>query len=957
MTILIRQRRSALAAAFTLALALSEGTATAQEVECNDEIGTAASKLRSRYQAQLAKCMKEGNAADCELRSQFILDGEDEVRRRVAGSGGSCAQALTGGVPLTDLGPDSCPPAGARCDERIPEISTLDALAECFICMEEGVETAYRLQIAFPEDAADNNERKCIRSVVTRSLKAIRSGIRDVDDCADGGQAPFACPASDGAETKFGAVLAKLDAAAARCRDAAGQRGAVSGASAALCHHTAGTPADLASCAKATARCAACTHANDVYRQSQDCTAFSGIPCHGTTSTEGRFFVANEGEDSVSYFDEDTVPLFGTLASSTFPVGDAPVALAANPELNLVYVINSGNDTVTMLDAATGLPAYGTLANSSFAAGLDPAAVTVDTNEDVLYIADRGSDSVLLLNAFDGRPYYGTLLASTVAVGDEPRALMHGETDGIVYVANYGSDSLTYLQAATGAYRYSTFAASTFPTGNGPIALSDPDTDWYANTVVHVANYLDGTVTSLDGVTGIPEYGTLAASTKTVGAGPRSVTTGSHYFTYERLVYVASEDGTTTVLKGATDDYLQQTQGNATFPLDALPSAAAYNTITDTTYLAHPGIDSVVAFDTPDDILTSSFDVGAACHGMQIEIDEADNRLYASCRDRISVLNATTGAYAFGSEANSTFYVAGMTGETLQISLDPSADILYVGTFDSASYEIPAQLFLLDSVTGAQLLPSPISSGLDAGWSVEVNPALNLLYAMDFINGILSLFDATTGDFLSSVSQDLEGPLLVDSSAGTLYLAGGYDNSFVRYLDAADASPLFGTVEASTFGTGRFASKLALDSGANLLYVTNYFDDTVTFLDAATGAYPFGDEASSTFDTGTVSLSVAVDPTSSRLFVGGSERVTVLDSHTGQPKYGTLAQSKYDALIGWPPGANPVVVNPTANRLYVGIDYGLITYHNLANGGFINSSLPRTSVATGDAPSAIAVMQ
>ena len=263
-----------------LAGVASTGRADAQEAECNDDIGNASSRLRYSYQSQLTRCMKFGTFGACEEADTHVVEAQHDARNIITRPTGDCAQAVGGGVPLADLGPGTCPPAGASCDERIGDITSLDDLAECVICMQEGFDAVYRLQVDLPATTPNNlNERKCIRSVIGKSVKAVRQGIREVERCAKGGVSPFACPANDDEGARFSKALVQIANAMARCKDASGQTGQVSGDSASLCHYTAGQPSDILECAQATARCLVCSHANGVYQQSQDCDAFSSIAC------------------------------------------------------------------------------------------------------------------------------------------------------------------------------------------------------------------------------------------------------------------------------------------------------------------------------------------------------------------------------------------------------------------------------------------------------------------------------------------------------------------------------------------------------------------------------------------------------------------------------------------------------------------------------------------------------
>jgi DNA-binding beta-propeller fold protein YncE len=321
----------------------------------------------------------------------------------------------------------------------------------------------------------------------------------------------------------------------------------------------------------------------------------------------------------------------------------------------------------------------------------------------------------------------------------------------------------------------------------------------------------------------------------------------------------------------------------------------------------------------------------------------------------IVVFDATTGAYASGTLANSTF---DLDESARGLSLDPAADVLYIAALDVQGDN--DGVTFRDALTGAALLPAPVLTG-PYTWEIEVNPTLNLAYATSYgTSQTLNILDATTGDLLSSTAVNLADELVVNESAGILYGIQKFDDA-VFYLDATDGSPLFGTFANSTFTTGDYPTGLALDSAANLLYVANAQGATVTVFDATTGAYAYGTFASSTFAAES-SGRVAVDPIGARIYLGangfspGINHVTILDAATGVPANGTMANSTLDRT-----GHGPVVTNPSADRLYVvtGIDGGFnagVTYYELSTGAFLNTDPPRATIPAGDAPAALVVM-
>lgn len=154
------------------------------------------------------------------------------------------------------------------------------------------------------------------------------------------------------------------------------------------------------------------------------------------------------------------------------------VQVHVNPNLNRVYVSNSGNKYVTVFNKATaiqpvtfvttkeGTPAltinrwtnkvYMTQPLSNAVAILDeqhfslkyvtvgshPSAIAVDEHTNKIYVTNESSNSVSVI---DG----ATETVTTVAVGTSPHALVVDEVRNLIYVADLQSNDVTILDGMT----------------------------------------------------------------------------------------------------------------------------------------------------------------------------------------------------------------------------------------------------------------------------------------------------------------------------------------------------------------------------------------------------------------------------------------------------------------------------------------------------------------------------
>jgi YVTN family beta-propeller protein len=118
-------------------------------------------------------------------------------------------------------------------------------------------------------------------------------------------------------------------------------------------------------------------------------------------------------------------------AGPQVPVGATPLFLTA--EDDFVYVSNSGDDTVTVVDARTGQPA-----GAAVRVGKDPRGI--GANGRVAFVVNHGSDTVSRIE--NGQ------VTQTIPVGQNPVGI--AARKDAIWVANEGDDTVSRIDAGTG---------------------------------------------------------------------------------------------------------------------------------------------------------------------------------------------------------------------------------------------------------------------------------------------------------------------------------------------------------------------------------------------------------------------------------------------------------------------------------------------------------------------------
>ena len=196
----------------------------------------------------------------------------------------------------------------------------------------------------------------------------------------------------------------------------------------------------------------------------------SGPEAIAVNSRTGRVYVANSGDRSVSVIDGTKDAVVATVASAA-----RPYAIAVDELANKVYVSNTFSSMLTVIDGRTNIA-------SNLKTG-STDAIVMDANRKRVYLLGYESDALTVLNS------------ETHAITKMDTGAMHlwgiAEIGKTLYV--------THVQNATiAAIDTETNVPIEIATGAMPCALAvNADTG-----EVYTANYGDGSVTVIDGVRG-----------------------------------------------------------------------------------------------------------------------------------------------------------------------------------------------------------------------------------------------------------------------------------------------------------------------------------------------------------------------------------------------------------------------------------------------------------------------
>jgi YVTN family beta-propeller protein len=200
-----------------------------------------------------------------------------------------------------------------------------------------------------------------------------------------------------------------------------------------------------------------------------------------------RIYVVNSGAGYVSVLDGATDQVTGTIKTDR-----RPYYIAINEATNKAYVSNTFSKVMTVLDLATGTPSDWPIGSGD--------AVAVDPKKDQVYLLGYEDPNLRIMNGASGevtREPVGSIHAWAPALDEGFRKL---------YVTRVGSGDVLVVDLESRTH-------TVIRVGNYPCAIAvNPKTH-----MVYVANYVDNTVSVIDG------SGGRVTATIPVGRHPQSL--------------------------------------------------------------------------------------------------------------------------------------------------------------------------------------------------------------------------------------------------------------------------------------------------------------------------------------------------------------------------------------------------------------------------------------------------
>jgi YVTN family beta-propeller protein len=192
-------------------------------------------------------------------------------------------------------------------------------------------------------------------------------------------------------------------------------------------------------------------------------------------------FVVNRGSNSISIVDIDTNSV------KNITVGTAPTSIAVNPVTNMIYVVNSVSNKVSTIDyyiAETPDP-FKFTKGPDISVGSHTNGITLNQNTNQIYVTNTNDDTVSVI---DGNT---NSVVGNITVGYSPYGIVVNPNDNKIYVANSGGDTVSVIDGNTNS------VVGNITVGYSPAILGlDPDT-----RMIYATSLNNSTLYEINGTT------------------------------------------------------------------------------------------------------------------------------------------------------------------------------------------------------------------------------------------------------------------------------------------------------------------------------------------------------------------------------------------------------------------------------------------------------------------------
>jgi YVTN family beta-propeller protein len=356
---------------------------------------------------------------------------------------------------------------------------------------------------------------------------------------------------------------------------------------------------------------------------------------------------------------------------------------------------------------------------------------------------------------------------------------------------------LAWVVVVTSAIAIAQQVIATVPAGGGAYAVAvNP-----ATNQIYVANWLDGTVTVIDGTT-------LSTTTVRVGSTPWSLAVNA----VTNKIYVAnSGSNTVTVIDGTNNSVIK------TVSVGGYPESVAVNPATNKIYVANESSNTVTVIDGTNNTVIATVSVGTG--PVWLAVNPATNNIYAAniCGYDPSCYSPGTVTVIDGT--NNTVIATVFVGSDPRFAaVNPVTNKIYVVNYADNTVTV------IDGTNDSVI--ATVSVGSNPLYAA-VNPVSNKIYVTGDGSNNVTVIDGTNDSVIKTVpAGSYPYWLAVNPVTNTIYVPNWMSND-VTVINGANDSVI------KTLSVGNGPDTAAVNPATNKVYVPNSSSGSVSVIAGA----------------------------------------------------------------------------------------------------------------------------
>ena len=251
---------------------------------------------------------------------------------------------------------------------------------------------------------------------------------------------------------------------------------------------------------------------------------------------------------------------------ATISVGDNPTSIAFDSENNRMYVLNRGDDNISVISTETYEVIETVSAAGAGGNGNTPHSIAFDSANNRMYFLIGNwnflEDAVMVLNTADNS------ISAKIDVGERPQDIAFDSANNRMYVTNYNDDTVSVINTANNS------VIATVSVGEAPNGIAFDS----ANNRMYVTNNVDDTVSVIN------TANNSVIATISAGNNPNHLA----FDPVNNRMYVTSgTDDTVSVIDTATNSVID------TIPVGDNPNFIAFDPVNNRMYVTNYQDDTV----------------------------------------------------------------------------------------------------------------------------------------------------------------------------------------------------------------------------------------------------------------------------------------------------------------------------------------------------------------------------